>query len=127
MIPPDTSTNDDVAHFFMTLLHAATTGHILHLQTKSFSEHMALNTFYSELPELVDQVIEAYQGKYGIVTNYPEGYLPYDGTPLEYVSILSDYFKGARANIGSDSELQNLCDEIQQLFDSIIYKLRFLK
>ena len=127
MIPPDTSSNDDVAHLFMTLLHSATTGHILHLQTKSFSEHMALNTFYSEMPELVDQLIEAYQGKNGIVTNYPEGYVPYAGSPLDYVSILSDYFKEARANIGTDSELQNLCDEIQQLFDSTVYKLRFLK
>lgn len=38
---------------------------MLHLQSRSFSEHMALNTFYSELPELADAVIEAYQGKYG--------------------------------------------------------------
>jgi len=127
MIPPDQSANSTAAEVFATLLHAATTGHMLHLQSRSFSEHMALNTFYSELPELTDDLIEAYQGKYGIVADYPSGYEPFTGPAIEFVSALSDYFTASRASIGPDSELQNLCDELQQLFDSTLYKLRFLQ
>ena len=127
MIPPARSDNPAAAEVFAQLLHAATTGHMLHLQSLSFSEHMALNTFYSELPDKADDLIEAYQGKYGRVMDYPAGYEPYTGPAIDFVSTLSDYFMQARASIGSDSELQNLCDEIQQLFDSTLYKLRFLK
>jgi hypothetical protein len=127
MIPPERSDNVAAAEVFMTLLHAATTGHILHLQTRSFSQHMALNTFYGEMPELVDSLIEAYQGKYGIVSEYPSGYEPFAGAPIDFISALSDYFTASRASIGPDSELQNLCDELQQLFDSTLYKLRFLQ
>ena len=126
MIPPDRSDNVAAAEFFMTLLHAATSGHVLHLQTRSYAQHMALDAFYSELPGLADAVIEAYQGKYGLVMDYPDGYSVPTGEPLQFLSDLSDYVMLQRANVGSDSELQNLIDEIQQLIDSTIYKLRFL-
>ena len=126
MIPPDSSSNAVAAEFFMTLLHAATTGHILHLQTRSYAQHKALDEFYSELPGLVDSVIEAYQGKYGLITEYPNGYNMPSGAALNVVSGLSDYVMSTRANVASDSEIQNLIDGIQELIDSTIYKLRFL-
>ena len=127
MIPPDRSDNPAAAELFAQLLHSATTGHMLHLQSLSYSEHKALQKFYEQMPDLADTLIEAYQGKYGRVMDYPSGYEPYTGPAIDFVSTLSDYFMMARASIGSDSELQNLCDEIQQLFDSTLYKLRFLQ
>ena len=44
----------NTGEFILTLLHAATNTHILHFRTKSFAQHMALGTFYEELPDLVD-------------------------------------------------------------------------
>ena len=126
MIPPERSDNAAAAEFFITLMHAATSGHILHFQTRSFSQHMALDTFYNELPGLVDEVVEAYQGKYGLVMEYPSGYSVPTTAPIDFVSALSDYVMSTRASVASDSELQNLIDEIQQLIDSTLYKLRFL-
>ena len=126
MIPPDSSDDAAAAEFFMTLLHAATSGHVLHLQTRSYSQHVALDGFYSELPGLVDSVIESYQGKYGVVTNYPSGYVVPTGEPLSFVSALSDYVASTRAAIAPDSEIQNDIDGIQSLINSTIYKLRFL-
>ena len=126
MIPPDRSDNPAAAEFFMTLLHAATAGHILHFQTRSFASHMALDAFYSELPALVDSVVEAYQGRYGLVLDYPDGFSVPAGSPLEFVGALDDYVRSNRSTVASDSELQNLIDEIQQLIDSTLYKLRFL-
>lgn len=110
----------------MTLLHAATSGHILHFQTRSYSQHMALDGFYSALPGLVDDVVEAYQGKYGLILDYPDGYSLPSGQPVEFVSALGDFVTSNRGNVGADSELQNLIDEIMELIDSTIYKLRFL-
>ena len=126
MIPPERSTNAAAAEFFITLLHAATSGHVLHLQTRSFAQHKTLDEFYNELPGLVDEVIEAYQGKYGLVMDYPSGYAVPTTAPIDFVSALSDYVTSTRASVAADSELQNLIDEIQQLIDSTLYKLRFL-
>lgn len=126
MIPPETSSNPAAAEFFITLLHAATSGHVLHLQTRSYAQHVALDSFYSGLPGLVDDVVEAYQGKYGLILEYPSGYSIPTGVPLDFVSALSDYVQAARANVASDSEIQNLIDEIQDHIDSTLYKLRFL-
>ena len=60
--------------FILTLLHAATNTHILHLKTKSYAEHVALGTFYTELPDLVDAVVESIQGLTGEIIEYPQMY-----------------------------------------------------
>ena len=51
-----------IGDFFLKLLHAATNGHILHSQTKSYSEHKALQKYYEELPDLVDSIIRMARG-----------------------------------------------------------------
>lgn len=126
MIPPEVSENPAAAEFFITLLHAATSGHVLHLQSRSYAQHEALGSFYGELPGLVDTIIEAYQGKYGLILNYPSGYTVPNGAAIEFVSALSDYVQATRASVASDSEIQNLIDGIQDHIDSTLYKLRFL-
>jgi hypothetical protein len=115
-----------VQSFVLCLLHSVTNAHILHLQTKSYSEHKALESFYTEIGDLVDDYVEAYQCKYGIIEGYKAEYeLP--PSPLEYLTGLNDYVLQARQQLKQDTELQNLTDEIAQLIDSTLYKLRFLK
>ena len=115
-----------IQDFVMCLLHAVTNTHILHLQSRSYSEHMTLGTFYETLDALVDSYIEAFQGKFGIIENYNAAYaLPEQ--PLQYLIGLSEYVANARMDLPQDSELQNIIDEIASLIDSTIYKLRFLK
>jgi hypothetical protein len=48
---------------------------------------------------------------------------------LEYLTYLKDEVMVLRNeyNFPQDTELQNITDEIAQLIDSTIYKLRFLK
>jgi hypothetical protein len=115
-----------VQEFVLCLLHAVTNTHILHLQSKSYSEHMALGSFYEELDDLTDSYVEAYQGKYGLIMDYPAKYeLP--APPIEYLVGLNDYVYQARSSLKQDSELQNITDEIVALIDSTLYKLQFLK
>jgi len=116
-----------MGEFILTLLHAATNTHILHWQTKSFSEHMALGTFYSELPELIDAVVEAIQGLNEEIIVYPKDYYPPLDNGLDELLSLKEYVKENRNVLPQDSEIQNLVDEIAQSIDSTIYKLRFLK
>lgn len=115
-----------VGSFFLTLLHSATNTHILHLQSRSYSEHQALGSYYDEIVDLTDGVIESYQGKHGLV-QYPVEYAKPADTGLLELQALSVYVTLNRLVIGNDSELQNEIDSILNLINSTIYKLTFLK
>ena len=62
--------NKDFSEMISLMLHSRTQAHTLHLQTKSYPEHMALNGYYDGLGDLVDGLVESYQGKYGIIKGY---------------------------------------------------------
>ena len=123
-----TTDTDPVMQFVMCLLHSVTNAHILHFQTPSFSEHMALGTFYGEIGDHVDDFVEAFQGKYGLLTKYQADYQLPPSEPVEYLNYLKDEVATLRRKpkFPQDSELQNITDEIAQLIDSTLYKLRFL-
>jgi hypothetical protein len=116
-----------MGEFFLTLLHAATNTHILHLQSKSYSEHMALGAFYAELPVLVDAVVEAIQGLTGEIIEYPADYYPPLDSGLDELMALKEYVDSERHILPKDSQIQNAIDAIVELIDSTIYKLKFLK
>lgn len=116
-----------LGEYFLTLLHSATNTHLLHLQSRSFSQHMALGTYYNEVVELIDSLIEAYQGKNQTIVQYPNIYYPPVDNALTELQNISAYVQTNRSIVGFDSELQNITDTIQELIDSTIYKLTFLK
>lgn len=119
--------NKSDGEFVLTLLHAATNAHLLHLSSTSYAEHMALGTFYQELPELVDTLAEAMQGNAQALLNFPIDYYAPAETALEELTQLQAYVQEARKDVMQDSEIQNLIDEIAALIDATVYKLRFLK
>ena len=119
--------NKDVGQFILTLLHAATTTHMLHLKSTSYSEHMALGAFYQALPDLVDVVAEAIQGVTEELIEYPVDYYPPMDNALDELRSLKDFVKDERELLPQDTEIQNAIDEIADLIDSTLYKLKFLK
>ena len=123
------STQDDpVMQFVQCLLHSVTNAHILHFQTRSYAEHMALGAFYDEVGDLVDSFVEAFQGKYGLRTKYKAEYELPASDPVAYLTYLKDEVATLRRapNFPQDSELQNEVDTIANLINSTLYKLRFL-
>jgi len=82
-------TNSGFKGMVSTLLHSQTQVHIFHLQTKSYSEHKALQGYYEGIDVLVDGIIESYQGKYDIIKQY-ESFKPEDYKSTEQVI---NYFK----------------------------------
>ena len=111
------------ATFVVTLFNARTSAHLLHLGTRSYAVHKALDEFYNELIPLVDSWTEAYQGRYGRITDYPLDQPIVLPEPLAFMSDLKDFVITTRAQLPQDSELQNLVDEIMDLIDGILYKL----
>jgi hypothetical protein len=116
-----------VGDFFATLLHSATIAHQLHFKSRSSLEHKALGKFYDEVVELVDDLVESYQGKYGIVENYPFEMELDTNSSEKFLSDLSAFVTANRKEIAPDSEIQNKIDEIQSLINSTLYKIRYLK
>jgi len=110
------------------LMHSRNQAHVYHLQTKSFAEHMALNGYYNSIIELVDGLIESYQGKYGIIDKYTSFELNSYKSNKETIN----YFTALQKNVDSlrddvdDSYIQNQIDTVTELIQSTIYKLSYL-
>lgn len=120
--------SDPVMQFVQCLLHSVTNAHILHFQSLSYSQHMALGTYYDKVSDLVDGFVEAFQGKYGLLTKYQADYQLPDNNPVVYLTYLKDEVATLRRmpEFPQDSELQNEVDTIANLINSTLYKLRFL-
>jgi len=120
--------HQDCAMFVQTLLHSATIAHQLHLSSKSYSEHKALQKYYENIEDIVDALVESYQGKYGLIESYPTNYHSANGkNALAYMESLQKFVGEARGSLPQDSELQNEIDNIVNLINSTVYKLKFLR
>ena len=121
--------NKDFCEMVSLILHSRTQAHTLHLQTKSFAEHKALNDYYDSIGDLFDGLVESYQGKYGIIEGYKsydiESYKSTDGT-VKLLNELCGKIEDLR-DCCKDSYIQNQIDTVCELINSTIYKLRFLK
>jgi hypothetical protein len=112
----------------MRCFHARTNAHVLHLKTRSYAAHKALNDFYDEIVGLADSFAEAWQGDYGLIDSYPAKFT-LASDPLALVKELGSWISENRSKCcdEDDTYLQNIIDEIMALIRSTEYKLRFLK
>jgi hypothetical protein len=125
---PATETSD-LVDMIATLLHSQTQVHIFHLQTKTYSEHKALQEYYDGIDGLVDNIVESYQGKYEIITGYKTiKTVDYKSTEqvIAYFKELDENIEKNRTSV-KESYIQNQIDGVQELIYSTLYKLRFLK
>lgn len=107
------------------LFDARTKAHMLHLQSKSYAQHVALNEYYDGIVGLADSLAEAYQGRCGIISSYPK--VSADTTdPVSLVTQVRSWIDTNRKDCSSYSELQNIIDEVQDLNNSTLYKLKNL-
>jgi len=116
------------ADFVGTLFLARDVAHSTHLNTRSFSKHSALNTFYDEVIDLADKFAEAYQGKYGLIGPISLMSAKKTNNIVEFLEGQVDELDAMRYKV-VDKEctpLQNIIDEIFGLYYSTLYKLKFL-
>lgn len=118
---------DKVSQYISTLFASRTQAHIFHLQTTSYAQHIALGAYYDGIIEATDVLVELIQGRYGIVRGYnsPAIFKEDDGT-VSYFEALLKYVDLNRNNIPQDSNIQNQVDNIIDLVNSTLYKLKFL-
>ena len=116
------------ADFVGTLFLARDVAHSVHLNTRSFSKHMALNTFYDSIIDHADAFAEAYQGRHGLIG-------PISLMSPKKTSNIIEFLESSLADIEDmrykvvkkeDTSLQQLIDNIVELFLTTLYKLKYL-
>ena len=116
-----------IGEFVMKALHARTNAHVLHLKSRSYARHIALGEFYDALVDLLDSYVEAYQGAFGIIEEYPGRYV-YVDDPVKLVEGLCEHIdNNAEALSAGEPSLRNIPDELCAVRQQQSYKLRLLK
>ena len=115
--------------FFGKLFQLRDEIHLNHLKVTgpgSFAAHSALNGFYTDVLDLIDGLVESYQGKYGIVDiTIPSSKASDSIKCLEELVKLTD--SGSAYSMFTETWIQNQIDEISTLGYQTLYKLKNLK
>lgn len=118
---------DKLALLIGTLLQSRNQAQIYHWQTKGLGSgqaHLALQAYYEGIIPLVDELVESYQGKYGILQGYKmAGTLREDGAHAMYFEGLCRFMTSIKPSLPQDTYLQNQYDEIETLIQTTKYKL----
>jgi len=112
------------------LLHSRTQAHSFHLGQRgvgSLSAHLALGAYYDSIGGLVDGLVEAYQGQYGLIKLQPVSGLD-TNNDIKNVIAYFDKLIAAVAKLRKDEKLQmswlqNDIDTVVTLLYSTKYKL----
>lgn len=115
---------DFVGHLFL----ARDVAHSVHLNTRSYAKHKALQEFYEGVVGLADDFAEAYQGRHGLIGPVSLQSAKKTGNIIEFLQdslaeIEANRFKFCEEK---DSAIQNIIDEVVALYLSTLYKLKFL-
>jgi DNA-binding ferritin-like protein len=101
--------------------------HRAHWATSSFSAHVALDGFYTGVVGAVDEIVEVYQGTFGLIGPFE---VETDGAGADVVSFLEsevEWIEDARDSIANGSRaVENLIDGLVAIYRRALYKLRNL-
>ncbi|MGI9158865.1 MAG: DUF5856 family protein [Saprospiraceae bacterium] len=116
--------NDFIGMLFL----ARDVTHSVHLNTRSYAKHKALQSFYEEIVDLADNLAEAYQGRYGLIGPITLHSAKKSSNVMEFLQGQLDEIEAARYDAceKTDTAIQNIIDEIVGLYLSTLYKLKFL-
>ena len=114
--------------FLGLLFLARDVAHSVHLNTRSYAKHVALNIFYDRIVGAADDFAESYQGRHGLMGPIA---LHSAKTTTNIIEFLEDSLKqieDARYEVAdkTDTSLQQLIDNIIEIYLRTLYKLKFL-
>ena len=118
----------NASQFVGLLFLGRNVAHSVHLNTRSFSKHTALNTFYDQVVEVADKFAEAYQGRHGLIGPIAIPAAKKTTNIIDFLQSQMDEIEKGRYDVcdKTDTPIQNIIDEIVGLYLSTLYKLRFL-
>ena len=113
---------DLIGHLFL----ARDVTHSVHLNTRSYAKHKALGGFYEKIIDLADDLAEAYQGRYGLIGPITLHSAKKTNNVVDFLEDSLEEVRKERKEYKDDTALQNIIDEIEGLYLSTLYKLKFL-
>lgn len=130
----EVSEGGDVSKFISRLLESREMAQVYHWTVKgdmgSHAAHLALEAYYDGVIGFIDDIVEIYQGQYGLI----EGYEVIDTTDskskdrLDYFKEIVEFVKSDRKCIkAEDTHIHNIIDELIALQYKTIYKLTYNK
>jgi hypothetical protein len=116
------------AEFVGLLFLARDVTHSVHLNTRSYAKHVALNIFYERIVGAADDFAEAYQGRYGLIGPISLHSAKKTTNVIEFLEDSLKEIEDARYKVcdKDDSTLQQLIDNIIEVYLRTLYKLKFL-
>jgi len=116
------------ADFVGLLFLARDVAHSVHLNTRSYSKHKALGHFYELIVEAADDFAEAYQGRHGLIGPITLMTAKKTTNIVEFLEEQLKEIEGCRYEIvdKTDMSLQQLIDNIIEIYLRALYRLRFL-
>ena len=116
--------NTYIEEFFGTIQESITISWRYHLKTNKYRVHNALNEYYTKAIDIVDEIIEHYQGSNStIIENYVNVIYDTGKTEVEYMNELKQYIVDKKDTMVWSSELASDIDNLLGIIDSTIYKL----
>lgn len=117
-----------ISDFIGLMFLARDVTHSVHLNTRSYAKHKALQEFYEGIVDLADGLAEAYQGRHGLIGPITLHSAKKSSNVIEFLQDQLAEIEKERYDVidKSDTALQNLVDGVIELYLSTLYKLRFL-
>lgn len=120
----------ETAQLAAELMELSTSVHKLHLKITgagSYAAHKALNEFYGGMPDIIDAVVEQYQGAREKLLEFPSVSMKCD-TVQDALAHMRDLYNKTTElqKLMPFSEVTNQLDEVKSLIASTKYKLMFL-
>ena len=116
-----------IEQLFGTLQQSVVSTWRKHLRTAKYAKHIALNEFYEDMPDKVDALIEAWMGVNGKkIKGYENILHSANMNTLTYLKELKKITKQGYELMGGEKELEALLDDIVELIDSTLYKVKEL-
>lgn len=116
-----------IEQLFGTLQQSVVATWRKHLRTAKYAKHIALNDFYEEMPELVDALIEAWMGANGKKIKGYENILQSSNmNTLTYLKELKKVVSQGYDLMNENEELKSHLDDIMELINSTLYKVKEL-
>ena len=116
------------ADFIGLLFLARDVAHSVHLNTRSYSKHVALNIFYERIIGAADDFAEAYQGRHGLIGPITLHSASKTSNIIEFLEDSLKQIENARYEVAdkTDTSLQQLIDNIVEIYLRTLYKLKYL-
>jgi hypothetical protein len=101
--------------------------HFAHWNTNSFAAHSALGDLYDSIVDEVDNLVETYQGEFGLLTGLECCECKQPPDIIAHIKSDSDWVKSNRNKIANGSTtIENLVDGVMAAYNKTLYKLKNL-